>query len=113
VACENSSSWNASRKLMSDACRCRIRYSTASAGVTWSSPGVRKAVVRADTSVDSEAMPGVSMRVICRSDDDGHSMTSRLTSPASVPPRSMVMAPPSRVNGTWRASPCFGSSVAR
>ena len=70
-------------------------------------------MVRADTSVESEAMPGVSIRVIWRSDEDGHSMTSRSTSPASVPPRSMVMAPPSRVKGTWRASPCLGSSVAR
>ena len=70
-------------------------------------------MVRADTSVDSEAMPGVSMRVIWRSDDDGHSMTRRVTSPGSVPPRSMEMAPPSRVNGTWRASPSVGSSVAR
>ena len=84
---------------MSDECRCRIRYSTASAGVTWSSPGVRKAVVRADTSVDSEAMPGVSISVIWRSDDDGHSITSRSTSSGSTPPRSTAMAPPSRVNG--------------
>jgi hypothetical protein len=74
---------------------------------------VRKAVVRADTSVDSEAMPGVSMSVIWRSDDEGHSMTRRVMSLGSVPPRSMAMAPPSRVNGTCRGSPCVGSSVAR
>ena len=69
--------------------------------------------MRADTSVDSEAMPGVSISVMLRSDDDGHSTTRRSTASASYPPRLMLMAPPSRENGTCWASPDLGSRVAR
>src|SRR4051794_28915873 len=99
---------------MSVVWRWRMRYSTASAGVTWSSPGARNACVRADTSTDSEAMPGVSISVIERSDDEGQSTTRRSTSSAGVSPRSTSMAPASRENGTCRGSlPSLGCSVTR
>ena len=69
--------------------------------------------MRADTSVDSDAIPGVSISVIERNDDDGHSTSSFSTCPGGVPCRSTSMAPASRENGTCRGSPLIGWSITR
>ena len=76
--------------------------------MTSSSPGARKAWVRSDTSVDRLAIPGVSMRVIVRSDAEGHSTSSFSMSPAGVAPSTTSIAPPSRENGT-----CRGGALVR
>ena len=89
VACETSSSWKASRKSTSVACRCRIRYSTASAAVSRSSPGARKSTVRADGLPESEPMPGVSISVI---------VAQRRRRPLDVEPLDVVGLEPAEVD---------------
>ena len=109
-------SWvNASRNRRSLECACRNRYSTASASATrsLSASGVSACRVRAETSVDSDAMPGVSISVSSRSRWVGQVTTSRSTSPGAVPPRSTSSAPPCRRNGRLRGSPWRGCRTTR
>ena len=83
-----------------------MRKSTASAPPPTSSPSVRKRSVRSPNRGESEARPGVSMRVSRSSRGLGSRTSTRSTSSGCSPPRSTRSAasPPRRSSGT-RPSP--------
>ena len=83
----------------------------ASAGLSLTSPE-NAASVLAGSSAEIEASPGVSMRLIDRSADDGHSITMRSSASADTSPSEIVIAPPSRANAAARGSPLRGCKVA-
>ena len=83
------------RKRRSDGWRWRVRYTIASAGLSFASPE-NAASVLAESSAEIEASPGVSMRLIDRRAEDGHSITMRSRASAESSPSEIEIAPPSR-----------------
>ena len=106
-------SWNASRKRMSVGCRWRIRYTTASAWLSWVDSASTNLWVRAERSEEIEARPGVSINDSSVNADDGHSTTMLSTRSAGCPWRSTSIAPDWRLNGVTNSWPLVSLRVAR
>ena len=67
--------------------------------------------VRAETSVESDEVPGVSMIVVRANAEDGQSTSMRSTESAVYSPRSNVSLPSRRVTGTLNSAPFSAVAV--